>query len=114
MTDPGTDTRIVPINGCSIVVRKINDAQIALMARETKQAQRSDIDNSRRMAAVARMFDILESAVVQDSDREFLLDGIVAGKVEMKDLLSFVSAFSEDQEEEKPKVRRGRPPIKRT
>ena len=112
MTDPGTDTRIVPINGRSIVVRQLRDAQLTLLAREAKEIQRGD--RTRQMDAAARMFNILESAVVQDSDREFLLDEITVGKVELKDILAFVSAFSEDQEEEKPKVRRGRPPIKRT
>jgi|SRR5262245_28042907 len=104
--DPGTDTRIVPINGRSVVVRQLKDAQLALMAREAKQVQRNDVDEGRRLDAGARLFDILESAVVQDDDRTFVLDEITAGRVELKDLLEFISVFGE---EEKPKVRRGRP-----
>ncbi len=104
--DPGTDTRVVPISGRSIVVRHLKDAQLALMAREAKQVQRNDVDDSRRLDAGARLFDILESAVVQDGDRDFVLDEITAGRVELKDLLEFITAFSE---EERPKVRRGRP-----
>lgn len=113
MTDLGTDTRIVLINGRSIVVRQLRDAQLTLLAREAKVIQRPDRD--RQMDAAARMFNILESAVVQDSDREFLLDEITIGKIELKDILTFISVFSEEEEgPEKPKVRRGRPPIKRT
>lgn len=111
MTDPGTDTRVVPIGDRSIVVRQLKDVQLTLLAREAKQIQKADNDGSRRVDAAARMFDILESAVVQDSDRDYLLDEITAGKLELKDLLNFISAFTD---EEKPKVRRGRPPRVRT
>lgn len=114
MTDPGTDTRIVPIEGRSVVVRLINDAQIALLLREAKIAQRDDVSRERRMDAAARIFDIMESAVVQEDDRLYVLGKITEGKVEMKDLMTFWTAFSDEKQEEKPKVRRGRPPARRS
>lgn len=66
---------------------------------------RDDTEPQRRLAAIGRVFDLLESSVVQEEDREYLLDLTVAGNLELKDLLSFVTAFGDD---EKPKVRRGR------
>lgn len=114
MTDPGTDTRLVPIAGRNIVVRLINDAQVALLLREARYAQRDDVTQERRMDAGARMFDIMESAVVQESDRKFLLEKITEGSVEMEDLMSFVTVFRKPPEDEKPKVRRGRPPARRS
>jgi hypothetical protein len=81
------------------------------MAREAKQLTRDDVEGARKLDAGARMFDILESMVVQQEDRDFILGEIVAGKVELKDLLGFLSAFN--PEDEKPKVRRGRPPVRR-
>jgi hypothetical protein len=111
MTDHGTETRIVEIGGRSVVVRQLRDVQLTLLAREAKQIQKSDVEGSRRVDAAARMFDILESAVVQETDRDYLLDEITAGNLEFKDLLNFISAFTE---QEKPKVRRGRPPAVRS
>lgn len=112
--DPGLDTRIVPVHGRNIVVRQLVDTQMMLLNRGARLLQRSDLDRDNKMAAVDRMFTILESVVVQPEDREYLENLMAEGKVAIKDMLGFISAFSEDQEEEKPKVRRGRPPVKRS
>jgi hypothetical protein len=107
--DPGRDTRLVPVKDRNVVVRQLNDAQLLLLAREARLAQREDTENQRRLTAVGRIFDLLESAVVQGEDREYLMDLTVAGDLSLGDLTGFVTAFSEEQEE-KPRVRRGRPP----
>jgi hypothetical protein len=60
------------------------------------------------------MFTILESVIVQPEDKEFLENLMAEGTLSLSDLTSFVSAFNEDQSDEKPKVRRGRPAIKRS
>jgi hypothetical protein len=110
--DPGRETRIVEVRGRSIVIRQLVDAQIMLLAREAKVLQRDDVPVDRKINGVDRMFRILESAVVQPEDREFLDDLMVDGELDLKELVSFVTAFNLD-ENEKPKVRRGRPPAKR-
>lgn len=81
-----------------------------LLLREARQVERDENDGARRITAAARMFDILEYTVVTDEDRDFVLQSITDGKVELKDLLQGLSAFAEEQ---KPKVRRGRPPTRR-
>lgn len=106
--DPGKDTRLVDVRGRQIVVRQLQEMQLILMAREARLVQKQDLDNGRRIAAIGRIFDILESAVVQDADREYLMDLTVQGTLEMGDLTSFISAFS-DTATAKPQVRRGRP-----
>ena len=113
MTEPdgGLQTRILDLKGRSIVVRELKDAQLILMAREARKLQRSDVANADKITSVGYMFDILESAVVQEEDRKYLIDLVVAGDLELKELLPIVTAFGE--EEEKPRVRRGRP-AKRT
>jgi len=64
------------------------------------------------MTLFGRVFDIFESLIVTEDDRQKVLDLIVSGDLDMTDLTGFVSAFK--QEETKPKVRRGgRPPAKR-
>lgn len=112
--DPGLETRIVPVQGRSIVIRQLIDAQMMLLNRGARLLQRDDLDKESKLATVDRMFTILESVVVQPEDREFLEDLMAEGKLSLRDMMSFISAFNEDQEEEKPKVRRGRPPAKRS
>lgn len=111
--DPGKETRLVPVKGRNVVVRKLNDAQLLLLAREARLAQREDTEKQRRLVAVGRLFDLLESAVVQEEDRDYLMDLTVAGDLELTDMMGFITAFTDDNEDEKPKVRRGRPPVKR-
>lgn len=112
--DPGRETRIVSVRDHNIVVRQLVDAQMMLLAREAKTLRRDDIDASRKMDSIDRVFRILESAVVQEEDRGFLDELIVSGDLDLKELLSFISVFNAE-EDAKPKVRRGRPPaVKRT
>lgn len=112
--DPGRETRVVLVRDRSIVVRKLIDTQMLLLAREAKILQRDDISVDRKMDSIDRMFRVLESAVAQPSDREFLDDLMITGELDLRELLSFVSAFSEDDEKApKPKVRRGRAAVQR-
>jgi hypothetical protein len=105
--DPGRDTRVINVKGRSIVVRQLLDAQAILMMREARTLQRDDVDIDRKFKGVERLFNILETAIVQQDDRDYLTDLIVAGQLELRDLMDVVTIFSE--EETKPKVRRGRP-----
>lgn len=107
--DPGKDTRIVDIKGRNVVVRQLTDAQMLLLSREGRLASKEGTEPTRRVAAIARIFDILESAIVQEEDREYLMDLTVAGNLQLGDMTSFITVFSEDE----PKVRRGRAPAKR-
>ena len=105
--DPGKETRIIELKGRQLVIKSLNDAQIALMAREAKILQ-GNAEGDRKFTGVTRMFNLLESMVVQEEDKEYLNDLIVSGDVELKDLTDFIAAFK--PEDEKPTVRRGRPP----
>lgn len=104
--DPGKETRIVPVKDRNIIVRQLNDAQLLLLAREARLAAREDTEQGRRLSAVGRIFDILESQVIHEEDQEYLLDLTVGGHLELKDLMDFITAFGEPAT--KPKVRRGR------
>jgi hypothetical protein len=111
--DPGRETRVVDVRGRSVVVRKIIDTQMMLLAREAKVLQRDDVTPERQLTAVDRMFRILESAIVQPSDREFLEDLMLDGELDLRELTSFVTIFSDEGDAATPKVRRGRTPVKR-
>ena len=111
---PVKETRDIDVKGRVIVVKQLMDAQLLLLAREARLAQNPDTEQGRRLAAVGRIFDILESAIIEDKDQEYILDLTTKGKLELKDLTDFISAFETEDEGEQPKVRRGRPPAKRT
>lgn len=108
-TDLSTETRSVPIGGRDITVQMLTDAQLLLLGRETKELQSGPGDATRKVKAVTRIYNILETAIVDDDDREYITDLVVERQVQMKDLMAFINAFK-DEAEKKPKVRRGRPP----
>lgn len=107
------ETRPVTIRGRDIQVRQLTDAQLLLLSRDGRLAQREDADRGLRMAAVGRLFDVLESLVQDPADKQYLLDLVVQGELELNDLTPFLTAFREEMEEAKPKVRRGRTTTKR-
>lgn len=111
--DPGKETRIVDVRGKSIVVKMLEDAQYLILAREAREARKPDIEPERRLVAISRIFDILETAIVQPDDQEYCVDLAVKGKLTLTDLLGFINAFADEDEVAKPRVRRGRPPTKR-
>lgn len=110
--DPGRETQVVDVRGRSIVVRRLIATQIMILAREAKVLQREDIEVDRKLDGVARMFRVLESAIVQPSDLQFLEELMETGDLDLRELVSFVTVFA-DSEEEAPKVRRGRTSVKR-
>lgn len=115
MTEPtnsGRETRIVPVNGRSIVIRQLVDTQLVHLMRHSRILQKDDVAIPQKLDSVERMFAILKTMVVQPSDRDYLTELEEAGEIELKDLMAFITAF-ENAEPEKPKVRRGRPPAKR-
>lgn len=112
--DPGRETRLVSVQGRNVVVRQLIDTQLMLLNRGARLLQRDDLERESKLATVDRMLTILESAVVQAEDLEYLEDLMSKGTLSLKDLLGFVTAFNEDEAEDKPKVRRGRPPAKRS
>lgn len=105
MTDFGVETRLVPVGTRQIVVRQLRDAQYILLAREGKIIGSENEDAARKLKAASRILDILESAVVQEEDREYLTEMNIKGELTLSTLLGFINVFTD---EEKPAVRRGR------
>ena len=109
--DSGRDTRVIDIKGRQIVVRQLKDIQIMMLTREAQILSREDsVDLQRRLLAATRLVDILESAIVQTVDRQYVTDLSIKGELELSDLTGLVTAFVPEPEPAKPVVRRGRPP----
>lgn len=108
----GKETQLVDVKGRMIMIRQLVDLQLMYLQRYAGILQKDDVANNEKVLAIGTMLDILESAVVQPKDREYLTGLAIKGDLELKDLMGFITAFTADKEE-KPKVRRGRPPVKR-
>ena len=102
------ETRPVDVRGREILVKQLNDAQLMLLLREAKLVQKEGVEAGRRLTAIGRLFDILESVVISEDDREYLTDLTVAGDLALSDLLGFINAFATEVEQSKPTVRRAR------
>lgn len=112
--DPGRETQIVDVHGRNIVIKKLVDTQVMLLAREAKILQRDDISVDRKLDGIDRMFSILESVVVQPDDKAYMEDLMTSGDLDLRELITFVTAFEVKPGDEKPvRVRRGRTPAKR-
>lgn len=105
--DPGRKTQIVDVRGRNIVIRQLVDTQMFLLARWSRLLQRDDIEGDAKLELIDRMFTVLESVVVQDSDRAFLTDLMTAGDLDLRELISFVTVFNSSAPAA-PKARRGR------
>jgi hypothetical protein len=106
MTQPTNGGRTVPVGGRDIHIKNLTDLQMLHLLRHAKILQKDDIDTEQKIESADRMFAILATIVTDPSDRTYLTKMEEEGKVELKDLLSFVNA-ADDSESEKPKVRRG-------
>lgn len=117
MTEPANETRVINIKGRDIEVQLLKDMQLMFIAREARKLQRLDGDQDSNRTAImsaGRVLDVLESAIVKEADKEFLIDLMVTGELQFKDMTAVFTAFGDDKEEApKPRVRRGRPPSRK-
>ena len=104
--DPGKDTRVVDVNGRSVVVKAPNDAQIMLMSQQGNVVANDRAKPADRMAAAGTLMNILSALIVQDDDRDYVKDEIIAGKLDMAGMTPFITAFQDKAKP--PAVRRGR------
>lgn len=102
--------RFASILDREVEVRPLNETQLALLAREAGRLTRGNLDGRGAVMAVARMMDLMEKAVVQPEDVEWLTEQMMDGKLALNDLLPALSIFDEEEPAAKPAVvRRGRP-----
>lgn len=113
-----TETRTVTILGRDMEVTQVNETQYMLLGREAKRVQAlvkdekvAPEDVQSVLAAMARVLNILETRVVNEDDREFLVDKMSVGELSIFDVIPIIRAFYDDVEGQpaKPKVTRGRP-----
>jgi hypothetical protein len=103
--DQGRETRVVPVAGRNIVVRRLTDTQMLHLMRHSKILSSDAVTTEVKMLSMDRMLFILNSVVVQETDRQWLVEAQETGEVEIEDMVGWVNAF---KAETKPTVRRAR------
>lgn len=104
--DAGRETRVVPVAGRNIVVRQLTDAQMLHLMRHAKILSSDTVENTVKIESMDRMLKILNSVVVQDSDRDWLVEAQEIGDIELSEMTGWVNAFRSPNKA--PAVRRGR------
>jgi len=110
MTQATNGGRSVPVGGRDIHIKTLTDLQMLHLLRHAKILEKEDIDMEQKVDSADRMFAILNTVVTNPEDRAYLTRMEEEGKIELRDLLVFITGQDENSEPEKPKVRRGRPP----
>jgi hypothetical protein len=107
--DTGRPTQIVPVCGRNIVIKKLTDIQMGLLLRGSRILSSPNVAREQQVDMMDQMFQILDSVVVQDGDKKWVLEQQIKGNLELKDMTDWVSVFKDEEDnEKKPAVRRGR------
>jgi hypothetical protein len=109
MTDSGAETRLVPVKGRTIVVKKLTEGQMLLMSRDAGRLEDDKLDVSTKLRVAGGILDMFESVIVQQEDRDYVLDLTRKGEVDLPDFLEFLTAFKQEEPQPKVVARRGRP-----
>lgn len=85
--------------GRQMKFRRASLAQMALLhrlAEATKEAEGTDEYTSLARETIEGTFDILESMIVEEADRKFVLRNILRGKIEHSDAMNILSGRTEE------------------
>lgn len=112
MTEPTTDVKVtVPFRDREIEVQSITDGQILIMSKILRNLQREGVPFMSSVVDVAKVVDIIESAIVNPADWEHIEDLMLKRELGTEELIRLIGMpLIKGEVTEKPKVRRGRPP----
>jgi hypothetical protein len=104
-------TNTVPFRGRDIEVRPLLPAQDLLMLKIARGLRGLKVDEpGPGLLEAAKILEILESALVKPDDVEFIEELIIKRDLDLKEVIYLVAGKDPEQVDQKPKVRRGRPP----
>lgn len=92
MPDVTIDT--VVIADRPVRVKQPTETQLILIGRHSKKAEKAGKAEEYKDAVyhMADALDIIDSLIVEDEDREYIIDLMSSGKLEIDALLTFISA----------------------
>lgn len=114
------ETRTVTIADRDIEVIELTETQFALMGREMSRLERvmrkenvNSEDIRPTLDGMGRVLDIIETRVISQEDRDFLVDLMAKGDLNVQDILPILTAFADDAIPRKAAVSRARTNRKR-
>lgn len=106
---------VATIKGRELEVALPNQVQMVLMQRFITRVENESLDTKDRITSISRLLDVIENLVVNQVDRDWLVEGMLNGSVDIAELTAVVDAIADgmkaaaNPEEVKAPVRRGRP-----
>lgn len=94
------------LGGIEVLMRKPNDAQVAMLIRLAKATEKDPEKNFARLADV--FFRIIEGLLVDEDDIEVLLEEIVTGRITMAQISAGLTPKDEDAKTPGRRTRRVR------
>lgn len=91
-------------------MRELLPAQELLLLKIARSLRRLGEEDGPSILEAAKILDILESALVKVEDIDFMEDLIIKRQLDLKEVMFLTIGKEPEQVEEKPRVRRGRPP----
>ena len=83
-------------------VQRLNEMQMMLLVREAQAIRSTRQTIDRKFQAIATILDIIETAVVDGEDREYLMSLAATGQIEFGEMLGIATAFQDHAKESKP------------
>lgn len=103
--DTATQTAIVELHGRNIVIKLPNSAQLGLMAQQARIA--AGDDPTRKMRAIGIIMDIVQNLIAA-TDQDYVIDLMIAGKLDVNEVMALFDAFKEETRARPAAVRRAR------
>lgn len=102
------------VGGRQIRVKSLTDAQFMMLTHEATLLQNKNVDTSRKITGVDRVFRILKSVIADEVDAEFVQDKMADGELTMTELADALLEVTKKVSEAPTtgpvaKPRRGRP-----
>jgi hypothetical protein len=111
MTQP-SQTRKTSFRGKELELQDLLPSQELLMVKIARDLRRAANEGNNNILEAAKLLDILETALVNPEDVDFIEGLIIKRQLDLKEVIYLLAG--KEEETEKPKVvRRGRPPKSR-
>lgn len=109
------DLEMLTIQDRQIPIKKLNETQMMLIVREARVLKSDRYDMERKFQGVAFILDIVETAIVDAEDREWLMGRAGAGDVSFREMLQIAAPYENqiDGEVTVAPVRRGRAAVRK-
>jgi hypothetical protein len=91
------DAEVISIHGRDVEVKQLNETQKMLVVRQAQILRSPRQGTDAKFQAVDTVFKIIESAIVDDEDREYFMDLAATGQLEFGEMLTIAASFEDTE-----------------